>query len=230
MPGYSEVCIWLQDDKHEALKNALADLDLNLEDKLQEKLEDIYCEYVPQAQREIIAAKIEVQARQEQEEAVRRAAERYRESVLKICGAGNMRCWKIGAAVSDLHLARLLRKSLRSDASDHALVFDDLLGEKTEIAQEEFARMACMFLQGERPAANAVTLDFDKELVTLAEPKAGYLTYNMKDISTAIYQAERALGLPEQKIAERFYQRLSGKTVEFVPWTSCVPQASEGEA
>lgn len=81
-----------------------------------------------------------------------------------------------------------------------------------------------------RPAANAVTLDFDKELVILAEPKAGYLTYNMKDISTAIYQAERALGLPEQKIAERFYQRLSDKTVEFVPWTSCVPQASEGEA
>lgn len=230
MPGYSEVCVWLQNDKLSALKKVLVEKDLKLEDKLQEKLEEIYCEYVPQAQREVIAAKIEVQVRQEQEEAARRAAERYRESVLKICGAGNVRCWKIGAAVSDLHLARLLRKALRSDASDHILVFEDLLGDKTEIAQEEFARMASMFLQGERPAANAVTLDFDKELVILAEPKAGYLAYNMKDISTAIYQAERALGLPEQKIAERFYQRLSGKTVEFVPWTSCVPQASEGEA
>ena len=52
----------------------------------------------------------------------------------------------------------------------------------------------------------------------------------MRDISTAIYQAERARGLPEQKIAERFYQRLSGKTVQFIPWTSCVPQASEDEA
>lgn len=230
MPGYSEVCIWLQDDKHEALKNALADLNLNLEDKLQEKLEEIYCEYVPQAQREVIAAKIEAEIRQEQKEAAQRAAERYRESVLKVIGAGYVRCWKIGAALIDQHIARLLRKALRDPASDHALVFDELLGEKAEIAQEEFARMACMFLQGERPAANAVTLDLGKELVTLAEPKAGYLTYNMKDISTAIYQAERARGLPKQKIAERFYQRLSGKAVQFIPWTSCVPQASEGEA
>ena len=53
---------------------------------------------------------------------------------------------------------------------------------------------------------------------------------NMRDISTAIYQAERARGLPEQKIAERFYQRLSGKTVQFISWTSCVPQASESNA
>lgn len=92
MPGYSEVCIWLQDDKHEALKNALADLNLNLEDKLLEKLEDIYCEYVPQAQREVIAAKIEAEIRQEQKEAAQRAAERYRESVLKVIGAGYVRC------------------------------------------------------------------------------------------------------------------------------------------
>lgn len=230
MPGYSEVCVWLQTDKYEALKKVLAERELKLEDELQEKLEEIYCEYVPQNQREEIAVRIEDQTRQEQEDAARRAAEQYRESVLKVIGAGYVRCWKIGSAVSDLYIARLLRKALRDPASDPALIFGEMLGEKAEIKPGEFARAARMFLQEEKPAANAVTLDFDKELVTLAEPKAGYLTYRMKDVSTAIYQAERAQGLPEQKVAERFYQRLDGKAVQFVPWTSCVPRASEVDA
>ena len=42
-----------------AVKKALAEKELKLEDKLQEKLEDIYCEYVPQAQREQIEERIE---------------------------------------------------------------------------------------------------------------------------------------------------------------------------
>lgn len=224
MPGYTDVCVWIQSDKHEALKKALAERNLKLEDQLQEKLEEIYSEYVPQMQREDIAAKIEAEIRQEQEEAALRAAERYRESVLKVIGAGYVRCWKIGAALSDLHIARLLRKALRDPASDHALVFDELLGEKAKIKPEEFARVACMVLQEEKPAANAVTLDFDKEYITLAEPKHGYLTYHMKDVSTAIYQAQRAAGLLEQQIADRFHQRLAGKTVHFAPMTNCVPQ------
>lgn len=230
MPGYTEVCVWLQNDKHEALKKILAAQNLKLEDKLQEKLEDIYCEYVPQSQREAIAAKIEAETRQEQEDAARRAAEMYRESVLKVISEGYVRCWKIGSALSDLHIARLLRKALREAASDHAGAFDELLGEKAEIPPEEFARVACMYLQGEKPAANAVTLDFDRELVTLAKPRDGFLTYYMKDVSTAIYQADRARGRVEQEVTRRFNQRLAGRTQQFVPWTSCVPQAMEADA
>lgn len=61
MPGYTDVCVWIQSDKHEALKKALAERNLKLEDQLQEKLEEIYSEYVPQMQREDIAAKIEAE-------------------------------------------------------------------------------------------------------------------------------------------------------------------------
>lgn len=221
MPGYSDVCLWVQNDKLNALKKALAEKDLKLEDKLQEKLEDIYCEYVPQAQRAQIEEHIAAEIRAEQEEAARRAAEQYRESVLKVIFGGQVRCWKITAAVSDVQIAGLLRKALRDPAGTPAPVFDALLGEKAEIGAAEFDCVACMFLRGEKPAANAVTLDFDKEIVTLAKPGDGYLTYQMKDISTAIYRAEQTRGLRERQVAERFYQRLSGKTVDFVPQSSC---------
>lgn len=230
MPGYSDVCLWVQNDKLNALKKALAEKELRLEDKLQEKLEDIYREYVPQAQRTQIEERIAAEIRTEQEESARRAAEQYRESVLKVIFSGQVRCWKITAAVSDVQIAGLLRKALRDPAGALAPVFDALLGEKAEIGAAEFARVACMFLQGEKPAANAVTLDFDKEIVTLAKPGDGYLTYQMKDISTAIYRAEQTRGLREHQVADRFYQRLSGKTVDFTPLTNCGLQDAESRA
>ena len=221
MPGYSDVCLWVQNDKLNALKKALAEKDLKLEDKHQEKLEDIYCECVPQTQRLEIDERLAALIREEEEDAARRKAEQYRESVVRVIRDGKNRCWKITAAVSDVQIAGLLRKALRDPAGTPAPVFDALLGEKAEIGAAEFACVACMFLQGEKPAANAVTLDFDKEIVTLAKPGDGYLTYQMKDISTAIYRAEQTRGLRERQIAERFYQRLSGKTVDFVPQSSC---------
>ena len=230
MLGYSDVCLWVQNDKLSALKKALAEKELKLEDKLQEKLEDIYCEYVPQAQREQIEERIAAEIRTEQEEAARRAAEQYRESVVKVFFGGQVRCWKITASVSDVQIAGLLRKALRDPAGAPATVFDALLGEKAEIGAAEFACVACMFLRGEKPAANAMMLDFDKEIVTLAKPGDGYLTYQMKDISTAIYRAEQTRGLREEQVAHRFYQRLSGKTVDFVPQSSCELDEAEERA
>ena len=41
MPGYSDICLWFQTDKLNALKKALAEKKLKLEDKLLEKLEEI---------------------------------------------------------------------------------------------------------------------------------------------------------------------------------------------
>ena len=230
MPGYSDVCIWFQTYKLDALKKAFAEKGLKLEDKLQEKLEDIYCEYVPQAERTQIEERIAAEIRMEQEESARRAAEQYRESVLKVTCGGQVSCWKIAAAVSDVKIAGLLRKAMRDPAGAPATAFEALLSEKAEIGAAEFACVACMFLRGEKPAANAVMLDFDKEIVTLAKPGDGYLTYQMKDISTAIYRAEQTRGLREEQVAHRFYQRLSGKTVDFVPQSSCELDEAEERA
>lgn len=226
MPGYTDVCVWFQSFKYDALKRVLAERGSTIEEKLVEKLENIYCEYVPRDQREKIEEKIAALIRGEQEEAARRAAEQYRESVLKVNCDGNVRYWKIPTAVSDVFIARKLRQALRATKSKHDIGFEALINGLVAISSEEFARVACMFLQGEKPAANAVALDFDRGLITLAGIKAGYLTYRMKDVSTAIYQAERPQGITEQKVAERFYQRLDGKTVQFAPWSGSVSEIS----
>ena len=227
MPGYSDICLWLQTDKLNALKKALAEKELKLEDKLQEKLEEIYCVYVPLEQRREIDELLAVLIREEEEEAARRKAEQYRESVVRVIRNGQNRCWKITAAVSDVQIAGLLRKALRDPVGTPVSVFEDLLGEKEEIDTAEFTCVACMFLRSEKPAANAVTLDFDGEFVTLAKPGEGYLTYSMKDVSTAIYRAEQSRGLPEERVAVRFYERLTGKTVDFLPQSRCELDESE---
>ncbi len=76
MPGYTEVCLWVQNDILSALKKALTENELNLEDKLLEKLDDIYCEYVPQPQREKIEKRIAAQIFEEKKKrhAVRKSS------------------------------------------------------------------------------------------------------------------------------------------------------------
>lgn len=227
MPGYSDICLWFQTDKLNALKKALAEQELKLEDRLLEELEEIYCVYVPLEQRQEIDERLAVLIREEEEDAARRAAEQYRESVVRVIRNGQNRCWKITAAVSDVKIAGLLRKALRDPCGDPVAAFEELLDEKAEIGTAEFTCVACMFLRGEKPAANAVTLDFDGEFVTLAKPGEGYLTYSMKDVSTAIYRAEQSRGLREEQVAVRFYERLAGKTVDFLPQSSCALDETE---
>lgn len=221
MPGYSDICLWFQTDKLDALKKAMAEKELKLEDKLQEKLEEIYCVHVPLEQRQEIDEKLAALIREEEEDAARRKAEQYRESVVRVVRNGQNRFWKITAAVSDVQIAGLLRKALRDPIGTPSSIFEELLGEKVEIDTAEFTCVACMFLRSEKPATNAVTLDFDGEFVTLAKPGEGYLTYSMKDVSTAIYRAEQSRGLREEQVEVRFYERLAGKTVNFLPQSSC---------
>jgi len=230
MPGYSDICLWFQTDKLDALKKAFAEKELKLEDKLLEKLEEIYCVYVPLEQRRKIDEQLAALIREEEEDAARRKAEQYRESVVRVIRDRQNRCWKITAAVSDVQIAGLLRKALRDPIGDPASVLEELLGDKVEIGIAEFTCVAGMFLHSEKPAANAVTLDFDGEFVTLAKPGEGYLTYSMRDVSTAIYRAEQSRGLRKEQVAVRFYERLIGKTVDFLPQSRCELDETEYRA
>lgn len=219
MPGCSEVCIWYLTKKYDALKHTLREQNLKLEDKLTEKLEELYCQYVPQTLRDQIAAAIKAETQQEEDDAVRRAAAQYRESAVKIVGLDRTRYWKIESAISDLQFARHLRKGLRQKTLAPAVTFEQLLEGKTEITQSQFASITQMCLQCEKPAANAVTFDFDCKTVTFAAPLQGFTTYAMKDVSTAVFQAERAMGLSEHVMENRFYEHLTSKTGSFIPMT-----------
>lgn len=217
MPGCSEVCIWFLTKKYDALKQVLREQNLNLEDTLTEKLEELYCQYVPQTLQDQIAAAIKAETQQEEDDAVRRAAAQYRESAVKIVGLDRTRYWKIESAISDLQFARHLRKVLRQKTLAPAVTFEQLLEGKTEITQFQFAGIAQMYLQCEKPAVNAVTFDFGRKTVTFAAPLQGFTTYAMKDVSTAVFQTERATGLSEHVMENQFYENLTAKTGSFIP-------------
>ncbi len=113
----------------------------------------------------------------------------------------------------------MLRKALRESVANAELAFVEQLDKKAEIEPDEFDRVASQFHRGEKPAANAAVLDFDKKIISLAKPKDGFYTYRMKDVSTAIYYAERAHGITKEEAAVRFYDRLDGKAVQYTPWS-----------
>ena len=74
-------------------------------------------------------------------------------------------------------------------------------------------------LQCEKSAANVVMFDFDRKTVTFAAPLQGFTIYAMKDVSTAVFQAERAKGLSEHVMENRFYEHLTAKPGSFIPMT-----------
>ena len=84
MPACSQIYLWLETLKYDALNKAAAKNNTTIEALLQPKLEELYCEYVPADLRKQIAEKL-ADILLEEEKAEHRKAERERETVIKLC-------------------------------------------------------------------------------------------------------------------------------------------------
>ena len=105
MPACSQIYLWLETLKYDALNKAAAKNNTTIEALLQPKLEELYCEYVPADLRKQIAEKL-ADILLEEEKVEHRKAERERETVIKLCDVGFT--WWLGhTTLSDLRIAGL---------------------------------------------------------------------------------------------------------------------------
>ena len=173
MPACSQIYLWLETLKYDALNKAAAKNNTTIEALLQPKLEELYCEYVPADLRKQIAEKL-ADILLEEEKAEHRKAERERETVIKLCDVGFT--WWLGhTTLSDLRIASLIRRALRLSPEDPAGFFRVNLGAKCSIPEDEFDSKTLDYLQGKTSATNSVILDFKDNTVTLAQPSVGHV-------------------------------------------------------
>ena len=173
MPACSQIYLWMETLKYDALNKAAAKNNTTIEALLQPKLEELYCEYVPADLRKQIAEKI-ADILLEEEKAEHCKAERERETVIKLCDVG-VTWWLGHTTLSDLRIASLIRRALRLSPEDPASFFRVNLGAKCSISKDEFDSKTLDYLQGKNSATNSVILDFKDNTVTLAQPSVGHV-------------------------------------------------------
>ena len=226
MASYLEVCVWFLEQKHKALSLALKEKGTTMEEKLLEKLEELYLETVPVEQRAAIAEEVEAQEKKEAEDAAKWKAENYRVTVFQIIGDGGESYWRCEREISSLHLARELRKALRQKENSPVSVLKQAL-RADDGACEDFLQQRYVKLCGNRFISNVFVLDFEQKVVSIVIADKGIASYRMKDLSPAVYGADRKKGESEQAVAVRFRQLIEGKICGFVPWKK--PDQEENE-
>jgi len=221
MASYNDITLWMEEHKLRALLDALGDREA-LGTEMNRRLEALYQEAVPADKRAAIDGFLEDQKRKEAEEQARLAAERYRVSAVRIVSANVHtgekadQCWKMERDWSVLDMARLLRTALRQNALPPDQELLRALKDAQEITREEFERIAADKLGGDAHVTTVCTLDFMRQLITMYK-RQGAVCYGMRDVSTAIYQADRRSGVRNESRMYQFSRHLDGKAVDSLP-------------
>lgn len=219
MPNFTETLIWFQEDKLRALEKALEQSSATVEQMLYQELEALYERCVPEDQRCAIADKLAEEDRQNDLEEARKAIEAYRVSAVQIVCDGACRFWKLARAWDILSAAAILRKALRQTEHDPRDLFERELGEKEVISLSEFIRLGDSRFQGALQVTGVYCVDFDHLRFSFLQPAESWKTCDVKDISTAIYQAERKSGISKDEKLGRFMASLEerGSAVSLPP-------------
>jgi len=222
MAHASEVCVWFPVMKLDALKEELDRQNTTVEIALLARLEELYERTVSLDRRVAIGAALAEQDRLAAEEDARRKAENYRVSAFSICKDGKEEYWKLERLIDVLLLAKMLRISIRQKGMDAASYFLKELKEmegKEPITNAEFSALSHARLDGDIHVAGAYELDFDQQMVTITQEQGiGWKSYRFKDVSTAIYKADRKPDSWKNTLA-RFENELAGKGFVFKPYS-----------
>lgn len=211
MANHIEIPLWFPEDKLSALSAALEPTGSGVVKELESALEALYQRVVPEEKRIAIAEALVQEQQREAEERARKAAESYRVSAVRLGPEDGCQYWKLPRAWDILDMALFLRKALRSSEKDAGRYFEAELDQKEELSLSDFCALETACFQN-RPSVNGVfAVDFDGQTFGFVKPNEGWRIYQAKDVSTAIYKANRKSYLPRAERLRRFFDALADK-------------------
>lgn len=217
MANYNEIVVWFEESKLAALKTALSGKNVTVEQILTNKLDEVYADNVEAETRFQIAKTLAEREQMEAEETARKKAEQYRETAVQIIVDGVIHQWKVEQAVELLQMASALRKAVRQTALPDDVAFETVWTPVVLISQDDFDKLASRYFEKDRSVTGAYVLNFDSMEFCYAKQDCGWMTYPIKDVSTALYQAERKSSLTPNQRLERFEAYLGGKLSGYRP-------------
>lgn len=195
--------IWLDERWYEALSQQLKNE--TVEDKLNEYLEQLI-DQLPKQVYEKISGEIraEDQLREQEEEANRRY------SAFRVTENGATEYFQVEQAVEMLNCASYVRRWLRQTEQRP---FRELLSGSVDISAEEYDRMAAGCAEGDGKITAAFDVDLDRKEFSAVRLGLGWISYRLKDVSTASWHSYRTGSYDRGRRETRFTQKLAGREI-----------------
>ena len=208
-----ELVIYFNEHRLAKLESYLLKHGSSVEHELQNLLDRFYEQTVPANERMEVEAQIELE--REREAAEREASRRF--AVVHFHEGDD-----------DFFFTSELRNSFYSIANLYRSTLKDEIGKYTldSIAQSNFSgcqsindvtfSVLCNAMPNDPRITALVEFDFDHNTVSVCESSDNaWWTYNLKDVSAAMYKAERKEGLSLDARHEIFATALEGKEITF---------------
>lgn len=207
MIGSIEVSAWLMTPEYAALERALSVRQMTIEGALQQSLGELYTQYVPEAERDEIARRVELdRANDEQSRLTNR-----RFSAFHIADNGG-ECWFESDSAPDmLQTAMRLRRYLRGELERTPDSFSECFDDRIEVNSERFESLVGRLLDGDRRVVGVFDIDFDRDEFSTVHSMRGWATFKIPDISAAAYHANRGAYRKTSDRWDTFVEELDGK-------------------
>ena len=208
-----EIVLYFNERRLEVLEAWLLKSRSSPEHELQSALNTLYEQTVPQDQRIELEAQIELE--REHEAAAREAARRF--AVVHFHEGDDDFFFTSELRNSFYSIANLYRSTLKDEIGKHSLdnvVLHAFIGCQP-IHEMTFSAL-CDAMPNDHRITALVEFDFDHNTVSICESSDNaWWTYALKDVSTAVYKAERKEGLTLDARREIFSTALEGKEIVF---------------
>lgn len=196
--------IWLDERWYEALSQQLENE--TVEEKLDNYLDELISQ-LPEHVREKISREI-LEEDQRREEEIR-ASTRY--SAFRIVENGGTQYFRMDRSVGMLEIAGYVRLRLRQQSRPRPL--EEYLHGREEIPAEEFERMLTSCMEGGRQITDVYDVDLDRRELSAVRPSLGWVSYRLKDASTAVWHADRCGSYDWNVRQARFMEKLAGREI-----------------
>jgi len=178
-----EIVLWLDERWYDALEKQLHGE--TLQDKMEELLDGLINQLVPQNEYERIDREIH---REREEQAAQREANR-RFAVFHVTERGESSYYLVDEPIAFLHAARSLRQYIR--AENPATDYRHYYAAARDCSPEEFEQCVGERMKNTGRVAGAFDIDLDNGIFCALTDDDGWHAYTVKDVCAAVYYADR---------------------------------------
>lgn len=198
-----EITLWLDERWYQALAKQLEVR--AVEDKLNEYLDDLIS-LLPMDVYDKIIEEIKVEEQQRKQA----LADSQKYSAFRVTKDGVTENFRVSQAADMLDAASYVRRWLRQT---ERRPFQEMLSGREKISAEEFDRMAVACVTGARKITGVFDVDLDAQEFSSVRPELGWITYRLKDVSTASWHSYRADSYDRERRQARFTEKLTGREI-----------------
>ena len=204
MGSSREIVLWLDDRWYDALSRQLKDE--TVEDRLNSYLNELVSQ-LPEQVREKITGEIREEDQQYRREA--EASKKY--SAFRITENGSTEHFMVERSIGMLETAGYVRTCLRQELGPRP--FREMLRNRVEISAEDFDGMAVARIADGSRVTNVFDINFDRQEFSAVRSVSGWMTYRMKDVSAAVWHADRGSSHDWNVRQARLAEKLAGKEI-----------------